>query len=86
MILADGFAVEFDRLSRQRVGNGLARRAGNDVVPDFSQIGVFPEIGLEGILRHAVLPVFAILFLSSGFCRLVSAALFLLPCGICYMV
>ena len=59
MILADRFAVEFDRFLGQRVGNGLARLAGDDVVPDLAQIGVFPEIGLEGLrLRHAILPVF----------------------------
>src|SRR5437667_11080957 len=53
MGLADRFAVEFDRLPGQRVGNGRARRAGDDVVPDLAQIGVFPEIGLEGFrLRH----------------------------------
>ena len=58
MILADRFAVEFDRLPGQRVGNGLARFAGDDMVPDLSQIGMFPEIGLEGFrLRRAILPV-----------------------------
>src|SRR3954467_15325987 len=56
MGFAHRLAVEFDRRFRQRVGNGLARLAGDDVVPDFSQIGVFPEIGLEGLcLRHAIL-------------------------------
>jgi hypothetical protein len=74
MILADRFAVQLDRLPRQRVGNGLARRAGNDVVPDLAQIGVFPEIGREGFrLRHAVLLVwFLVLLLPS--------------CRICYIV
>src|SRR5216683_6712134 len=38
MIFADGFAVEFDRLPGQRVGNGLARFARDDIVPDLSQI------------------------------------------------
>jgi hypothetical protein len=65
MILADRFAVEFDRLAGQRVGNRLARFAGDDVVSDFAQIGVLPEIGFEGFrLRHAILPVSA----SCQFC------------------
>jgi hypothetical protein len=63
VILADRFAVEFDRFPGQRVGNGRARRAGDDVVPDLAQIGVFPEISLEDLrLRHAVLPAFSAIF------------------------
>jgi len=58
MILADRLAIQRNRFARERIGNGVARLAGNDVVPDFSQIGVFPEIGLEGVrLRHIVPPV-----------------------------
>src|SRR3984957_11515199 len=57
MIFADRPAVQGDRFLRQRVGDGLARLARDDVVPELSQIGVFPEIGLEGFrLRHDVLP------------------------------
>ena len=73
MVFADGCAIQLDGVPRQRVGNGLARLAGDDVVPDLAQIGVFPEIGLEGLrLRHAPLPVLALLLLPS--------------CGICYIV
>src|SRR5664279_485625 len=58
MVFADRLAVQLDRLARQRIWNGLARRAGNDVVPDFAQVGIFPEIGLEGLCpRHVILPV-----------------------------
>ena len=71
VILADRFAVELDRFLCQRVGDGLSRRAGDDVVPHFSQIGVFPEIGLEGLpLRHAVLLVSCLFFRDLCFCRL----------------
>src|SRR6185436_15310432 len=67
VILADRPAVQFDRLFRQRVGDGLARFAGDDVVPRLAQVGVFPEIGLEGLgLRHATLPLFS----AFCFCRL----------------
>src|SRR5258707_14550207 len=59
VILADRFAVELNGFPGQRVGNGLARLAGNDVVPDLAQIGVFPEIGLKGLgLGHPALPYF----------------------------
>src|SRR4029078_9496113 len=65
VIFADRFAVQFDSLFGQRVGNGLARLARDDVVPDLAQIGVFPEIGLEGFgLRHATLPFSA--FISAA--------------------
>ena len=58
MILADRLAIELDRFPRQRIRNGLARLAGDDVVPDLAQIGVFPEVGLEGFrLRHVIPPV-----------------------------
>src|ERR1700733_16133948 len=71
MILADRFAVERDGLVRQRVGDGLAGLAGNDVVPEFARIGVFPEIGLKGVgLRHVILPVSAAVFLASCLFRL----------------
>src|SRR6267378_3712700 len=73
MVLANGCAIQLDGVPRQRVRNGLARLAGDDVVPDLSQIGVFPEIGLEGLgLGHLALPVLALLLLPS--------------CGICYIV
>jgi hypothetical protein len=63
MGFADRPAIELDRVSGQGVGNGLARRAGDDVVPHLAHIGVLPEIGLEcGHLRHAFLPF--------AFCRL----------------
>src|SRR5882672_10559727 len=56
MVFADGCAIQLDGVPRQRVGNALARLAGDDVVPDLSQIGVFPEIGLEGVhLSHFIL-------------------------------
>src|SRR5262249_52559977 len=60
---ANRMAIEFDRFAGQRVGNGPARFAGDDVVPELSQACVFPEIGLEG-LRHSILPV-SRLFLPS---------------------
>jgi len=62
---ADRLAVQFDRFSGQRVGDGLARLAGDDVVPHFAQARVFPEIGLEGRLRHLILG-----FSQDFFCRL----------------
>jgi hypothetical protein len=49
MIFANRLAVQLDRLPRQGIGNGPARLAGDDVVPDFPQIGIFPEVGLEGV-------------------------------------
>src|SRR5882757_10507890 len=57
VIFANGCAIQLDGVPRQRVGNGLARLAGDDVVPDFPQIGVFPEVGLKGVrLSHFILP------------------------------
>src|SRR6185312_13610055 len=54
--LADRLAVQRDRVPGQGVGNGLARLAGHDLVPDLAQARILPEIGLESPrivrLRH----------------------------------
>src|SRR6266852_670499 len=56
VIFADRPAVQRNRLLRQRIGNGLTRLAGNDVVPDLSQIGMLPEVGLEGLRLPHLFP------------------------------
>src|SRR5262249_15779260 len=51
MQIADGAAVFLDGIERQRVGNGLARLARDDLVPRLTPRGVLPKVGL-GCLRH----------------------------------
>src|SRR5579871_2414468 len=49
MGFADRGTIEFNGLARQRVGNGLARLTRDDDVPDLAQVGMLPEVGLEGV-------------------------------------